>query len=130
MRQIFVLDDEETIVKTWMLILAKYGYEASGFSNPFEALAAIRSSPPDLLVSDVSLPGMTGIDLAVTLLSENIPTKVLLCSGQTFTGDYIEEAVRKGYSFDVLAKPVGPALLLTKVRELLGEPAREARPPA
>src|SRR4051812_46780466 len=60
MARIFVLDDEDSIVRTWVLILTKFGYETTGFSHPHDALAAIRQTPPDLLVSDVGLPSMTG----------------------------------------------------------------------
>lgn len=120
MARIFVLDDEENIMRTWVLILGKSGHETTGFSHPREALEAIRQNPPDLLVSDVGLPGMTGIELAITLLKENLPTKVLLCSGQTVTADYIEEAAGRGYDFRVLPKPVGPPVLIETVRQMLG----------
>ncbi|MGZ4788186.1 MAG: response regulator [Terriglobales bacterium] len=122
MARIFVLDDEESIVRTWMLILSKFGYETSGFSHPEEALQAIRNNPPDLLLSDVGLPGMTGIDLAILLARENIPTKVLLCSGQNVTAEYIQDAAAQGFEFTVLAKPVGPPQLLQTIRELLETP--------
>src|SRR5581483_2164158 len=108
MARIFVLDDEENIMRTWVLILGKSGHEVTGYSHPQAALDAIRQNPPDLLVSDVGLPGMTGIELAITLLKENLPTKVLLCSGQTVTAEYIDEAAELGYDFKVLPKPVGP----------------------
>ena len=120
MARIFVLDDEENIMRTWVLILNKSGHETTGFGHPHAALEAIRQNPPDLLVSDVGLPGMTGIELAITLLKEKIPTKVLLCSGQTVTADYIDEAAHLGYDFAVLPKPVGPPVLIETVRQLLG----------
>lgn len=121
MARIFVLDDEENIMRTWVLILSKSGHETTGFSHPQAALEAIRQNPPDLLVSDVGLPGMTGIQLAITLSKEAVPTKVLLCSGQTVTADYLDEAAALGYAFKVLAKPVGPPLLIETVRQMLGE---------
>lgn len=119
MPTIFLLDDEPTIVLTWALILTKRGYKVEAFSDPQLALERIRQHPPDLLVSDVGLPEMTGIDLAITLLTERIGTKVLLVSGQAGTAEQLEDAVMKGHEFEVLPKPVGPALLLSKIQELL-----------
>jgi CheY-like chemotaxis protein len=130
MARIFVLDDEESIKRTWVLILSKFGYDTTGFSHPHAALEAIRQNPPDVLVSDVGLPGMTGIELAITILDEGIPTKVLLCSGQTVTADYIDEAAAKGYHFKVLAKPVGPSVLVQSIRETLGETENSPAPSA
>ena len=108
-------------MRTWVLILTKFGYQTTGFSHPHAALEAIRKNPPDILVTDVGLPAMTGIELAITLMDEGIPTKVLLCSGQTVTAEYIDAAAEKGYHFRVLAKPVGPALLVQSIRAALGE---------
>lgn len=126
MARIFVLDDEDSIVRTWVLILTKFGHETIGFSHPQDALAAIRKDPPELLVSDVGLPGMTGIELAIHLAKEKIPTKVLLCSGQTVTADYLDEAAEQGYHFTVLPKPVGPPQLLKAITDLLAGKAASA----
>ena len=123
MARVFVLDDEESIVRTWVLILTKFGYETTGFSHPHDALEAIRKNPPELLVSDVGLPAMTGIELAISMAKEGIPTKVLLCSGQTVTADYLDEAAEQGYHFTVLPKPVGPPQLLKSINNLLSNAA-------
>ena len=115
---VFVLDDEPNIVRTWAIILTKAGYAVESFSDPQLALDAIRNNPPDVLVSDVGLPGMSGIDVAIALLREHIKTKVILISGQTSTGEAVTEAAELGYSFDVLPKPLGPVALLETVEKL------------
>jgi DNA-binding NtrC family response regulator len=117
--RIFVVDDEQNIVKTWVLILKTRGYEVSGFFEPLEALTAIRNSPPHVLLSDVNLPNMSGIDLAITILEEKINTKVLLFSGQSETSALVEAAERRGYNFEVMPKPVGPQYLLSRLAALL-----------
>ena len=119
--RIFALDDEPSIVETWTLILRTQGYDVEAFTSPLDALEAIRENPPDLIVSDVNLPHMTGIDLVITLEKESIPTKVLLCSGAPTTSFFLDRAIAEGHSLEVLAKPVGPRELLRQVRVLLNE---------
>jgi DNA-binding NtrC family response regulator len=113
--RVFVLDDEPNIARTWALILAKAGYDVVPFNHPQVALAALRENPPDVLVSDVGLPGMSGIDLAMILAKEKSRTKVILISGQTSTEDAMTYAAEQGYVFEVLPKPLGPATLLQVV---------------
>jgi CheY-like chemotaxis protein len=105
--RVFVLDDEPNVAETWALIMKKAGYEVSLFTNPHEALDAIRKQPPHVLLSDVGMIGMNGIEIAIALLKEKIPTKVILISGRTTTGDHLKNAAEQGYFFEVLPKPVG-----------------------
>jgi CheY-like chemotaxis protein len=109
---IYVLDDEPIIAETLSLILKRFGYEVTKFTSSLEALEAIRTSPPDLLLSDVAIPGMTGIEVAIRIIEEKIPTKVLLLSGQTVTVEHLQEAAQRGYEFKVLPKPISPRDLL------------------
>jgi len=99
----------------WQLILKKAGYEVTPFNDPRIALEAIRQNPPQVLVSDVGLPGMTGIELAITLIEESIPTRVILISGQPTTQEDIEKALARGYCLEVLPKPLGAERLLRVV---------------
>jgi DNA-binding NtrC family response regulator len=116
--RIFVLDDELNITRTWELILTKAGYHITGFNNPLAALEAIRQNPPDVLLSDVGLPGMNGVELAIKLIEEKIPTKVVLISGQAETENDVNNAAERGFLFDILPKPLGPARLLQVIEEL------------
>lgn len=120
-RIVFVLDDEPAIAETWRLILSSAGYDPKAFCDPLRALEAIRESPPPVLVTDVALPGISGIDLAITLVEENIPTRVILASGHATTPADLEVAAKKGYLFNVLPKPIGPITLRQRVQELMQE---------
>ncbi len=116
---VFVLDDEPAIAETWKRILAGAGYDSRSFCDPLSALDAIRQSPPPVLVCDVALPGISGIDLAIMLREEKIPTTVILASGHATTASYLETAAQKGYLFDVLPKPIGPITLRQRVHEVM-----------
>jgi CheY-like chemotaxis protein len=71
---------------------------------------------PDLLITDVIMGRMTGIELAIGVRSKLPNCKILLFSGQAATADLLAEAKSKGHNFDILAKPVHPADLLAKLR--------------
>jgi CheY-like chemotaxis protein len=83
-----------------------HGYSATFFTSPAEALAAARSRAPDLLISDVALPGISGIDLAVQMRAQYPKCKNLLFSGQAAASGLLEHARAQGHDFDLLLKPV------------------------
>jgi len=115
-RVVFVVDDEFIIAQTLATILNHSGFEAIAFDNPEEAFAARDEVKPDLLISDVRMPGMSGIELAVRFRQVQPNCKVLLFSGQASTSDLLKEARNQGYDFELLTKPVHPADLLAKIR--------------
>jgi DNA-binding NtrC family response regulator len=120
--RIFVVDDEDVIASTLAMILRfTGGFHATSFSEPLEALRAARSDSPDVLISDVFMPKLSGIDLAIQLQQFCPNCKVLLFSGQTATGYLVDSARAQGYKFELLSKPVHPATLLAKIQELVGE---------
>jgi DNA-binding NtrC family response regulator len=116
---VFVVDDEDVIATSLAMILRlQGGLRARAFSKPFEALAAARLEAPDLLISDVVMPDLSGIDLAI-LVQEYCPDcKVLLFSGQAATVHLLEAAAKSGHDFEVLSKPVHPSDLLIRIQNL------------
>lgn len=122
---VFVVDDEEVIASSLAMILRFHGgFRARAFTKPLEALEAARLEAPDLLITDVVMPQLSGIDLAIQV-SELCPDcKVLLFSGQAATAHLLQAARVNGHDFELLAKPVGPADLLAKIRNLTDPPRR------
>ena len=117
--RVFVVDDEPTIATTLGMILRQHGFDAQTFELPAEALHASRETAPDLLLTDVVMPLLSGIDLAIQMRAHCPCCKVLLFSGQPATSDLLVKARASGHSFEALAKPVPPAELLEKIRTLL-----------
>ncbi len=115
-RVVFVVDDEAVIAQTLATILNQAGFQASAFDHPEKAIAACVERTPHLLITDVAMPGMTGIELAMHFRKTQPQCKVLLFSGHASTTDLLEKARSQGYDFDLLAKPVHPADLLAKLR--------------
>jgi DNA-binding NtrC family response regulator len=113
---VLVVDDERVIADTLSMILSKSGFSAITAYDGANALELARNRRPDLLISDVMMPGMTGIELAITV-TETIPgCKVLLFSGQAATVDLLEQARHAGYDF---TKPVHPTDMLRRISECL-----------
>jgi FixJ family two-component response regulator len=115
-RVVFVVDDEAVIAQTLAIILNQAGFKANAFDSPTKAIAACGEMAPGLLISDVMMPGMTGVELAIHFRSAQPQCKVLLFSGQASTANLLERAREQGYDFDLLSKPVHPADLLAKLR--------------
>ena len=118
--RVFVVDDELVIASTLAIILQTSGFRATSFIHPLEALEAARLTSPDLLITDVVMPELSGIDLAIRIRELNPACKVLLFSGQAATVDLLEQARAKGHNFQVLSKPTHPSELLRKVRDVEG----------
>ena len=113
------MDDEPVIASTLEMILNHQGFEAHSFNFPLEALSAAREEAPDLLISDVVMPELSGIELA-TQIRELCPNcKMLLFSGGAVTAKLLETARASGHHFELISKPVHPADLLKKIRVVM-----------
>jgi CheY-like chemotaxis protein len=113
-RHIFVVDDQEIISLTAAAILRRAGFEVTAFTDPLECLAAAFSGQPDLLVSDVLMPGLSGIDLAVQVQQVCPNCRILLVSGIVDTNDPMLAEAQK-HHFDLLGKPLQPLLFIQEV---------------
>jgi CheY-like chemotaxis protein len=118
---VFVVDDEPVIASALAAILKLHGYSARAFTSPLEVLAAARSRAPDLLIADVVMSGLSGIDLANQMLAQSPECKILLFSGQTTTRELLRDAHKQGNSFPLLQKPVQPSITLLSMEVLAGE---------
>src|ERR1019366_6328786 len=125
-RSVFVVDDEPVIASTLATILRLEGFESKSFNAPLEALKAARFDVPDLLISDVVMPVMSGVELAIEFRRNYPNSKVLLFSGNAQIDGFIEEVTAAGYHFDLLRKPVHPKELLRTVHALLDKKSATA----
>jgi DNA-binding NtrC family response regulator len=84
-----------------------------------EALDAACLNAPDLLISNVVMPQMSGVDLSVQVKGKCPNCKILLFSGQAATADMLKTARANGYDFDLLSKPVHPTDLLKRIQTMI-----------
>jgi CheY-like chemotaxis protein len=114
--RIFVVDDEFVIATTLATILQRSGFDAVSFTEPLKALDAAKIKAPDLLISDVMMPVLSGVDLAIRMKTEYPDCKILLFSGQAATANLLEAARKDGHDFELLSKPIHPSEFLLKVK--------------
>lgn len=117
--KIMVVDDEARITDTLALVLQHSGYETAVAYEGDSALAQCSEFHPDLLLADVVMPGMDGIELSRRVTNELPNCKVLLFSGNAATAEMLERAQKNGRNLQLLSKPVHPAELLRKIAEML-----------
>ena len=115
-RKVLVADDERVIADSLAMILNQSGYDARAVYSGEKALELAETFRPDMLISDVIMADLNGIEAAIRIRALHPGIKVLLFSGQAATADLLEKARAKGYEFDILAKPVHPQDLLARLR--------------
>jgi len=116
---LLVVDDDKALADTMALILRSKAYDVRVASNGREGFELASALHPDLVISDVVMPELNGIEMAIKISQELARTKILLVSGQAATLDLLKEARDRGYDFEALSKPVHPIDLLEKVSDLL-----------
>ncbi len=114
--RVLVADDEQVIANTLAIILNQAGFDARAVYSGEKAVEAAESFQPNMLISDVIMTGITGIEAAIEVRAKLPSCKILLFSGQAATADLLEKARAQGHEFEILAKPVHPTDLLAKLR--------------
>ncbi len=121
-RSVLIVDDAQTIREVIKVYLMGHGFEFRTARNGREALAAARARRPDLVIADVAMPEMNGLELCRALRQDPslaaIP--VLLVSSRTTPADL--EAGRAAGALRYLRKPIDSDDLLNAVQRALAQP--------
>lgn len=115
--KVLIADDERVIADTLAAILNQGGFEARAVYSSVKALEIAPAFKPDLLISDVIMSEMNGIEAAVRIKAILPDIRVFLLSGQTATAELLERANAAGYGFGVLTKPLHPRDLIARLLE-------------
>jgi CheY-like chemotaxis protein len=114
--KVLVVDDERVIADTLAMILNQSGFDARAVYSGEKAVEMASTFTPDMLITDVIMADLNGIDAAIMIRAILPKIKILLFSGQAATADLLEKARTKGYEFEILAKPVHPQDLLSRLQ--------------
>ena len=104
--QVLVVDDNELVLNSQRRILVLHGYEVDGAADGHEALALINEKEYDVVLSDISMPGMTGTELLRNIRKKDLDVPVILITGAPAL-ETAMEAIELG-ALRYLTKPVGP----------------------
>jgi CheY-like chemotaxis protein len=114
---VLVVDDERLIADTISAILTEHGFITFKAYSGEEAVRLAAKVEPDIVLSDVLMPIMSGIQMAI-LIKESLPaTRIVLLSGQAATAELMRQAAAAGHNFELLAKPIHPEDLVKKLKE-------------
>jgi DNA-binding NtrC family response regulator len=116
---VLVVDDDRLVADTLGLIFRRAGFCAFTAYDGSSALGIASTVSPDILVSDVHMPRMNGVDLAMAMMKLTPECQVLLFSGHATSSD-LAVARAAGHNFSLLMKPVHPTELLKWVSKCLG----------
>jgi len=122
---ILVVDDEPDMLDNVARILRRGAYACCTVANGREALALIGRHHPDLILTDLRMPGMDGLALLRAIKQLSPPTPVVIFTAYTSEANAQEALAAGAAAF--LAKPFSGAQLLQTVRQALGQ--REQAPP-
>ena len=116
---ILVADDEPMVAQTLVEILEEEGFEAISVSDGAAAVHWAGQALPDVVMCDVIMPSLDGIEAAKQIKRLLPQSHIILYSGQPTAGVLVEKAAAEGHKFDVLAKPIKPDLLLKVIAQCL-----------
>ena len=113
---VLVVDDERVIADTLVAILRNEGFAATVTYSGSAAVENARESSPDVLICDIVLEAVSGIEVAMRIRAMCQDCTIILMSGAQASAELLEQASAEGHEFEVLAKPFHHTTLIDKLR--------------
>jgi CheY-like chemotaxis protein len=114
--RVLVVDDEKLVADSLAEILKRFNFDAIAFYSGEDAIEFARQQCPDVVLSDVMMPQINGVETVLKIRELCPHTRVLLLSGHAATADVLREAESEGHRFELLAKPIHPDELLRRLQ--------------
>ena len=115
--KILVVDDEKLIADTLTEILKVAGFKVTTAYGGWEALQSASKVRPDYLLSDVLMPHMNGVELAIAIQKMNPAARILLFSGQAGISETLLDGQQRGLKYELIAKPIHPLKLIQLLKD-------------
>jgi CheY-like chemotaxis protein len=115
--RVLVVDDERLIADTCGEILEGAGFEAKTAYDGWAALEMVAEFRPDYLLTDVLMPRMNGVELAIAVNKMMPSVRILLFSGHAGISEILHQGHERGYEFELLAKPIHPTKLIERLQK-------------
>ncbi len=113
--KILVVDDVDTIARVYARFLERQGYEVRIAFNGEEALEEWAKFKPDLIISDIRMPKMSGFELAVKIREKNADQKIILMTGYADEAEVLQQ--QKSHGFPFFTKPADLQTTVSKIVE-------------
>ena len=119
MAKILIVDDDEDIRELLMYNLKREGHDVSCAENGLEALDMIQSNIPDLIILDVMMPKMDGIEFCDLVKADPSKKNIIICFLTARNEDYSQIAGLESGGDDYVSKPIKPKVLISRINALL-----------
>lgn len=116
--KVLVVDDEGAIADTLALVLKSRAFSAEAVHSGPEAIARARSAPFDVLISDVIMPEMNGIEAAKAVCEILPDCRTILISGNPAAEPILAAAREQGHEYEIYAKPAHPSVFIRILEEM------------
>jgi CheY-like chemotaxis protein len=116
-RTVLVVDDEPIIADTLATILTQNGCHAYAAYSGEQAVTEADRLQPDVVISDVVMGKMNGVELAIYLADQLPLCRVLLISGHAVAADHLEDGAKRGFLFPIVPKPTHPDEIIAFVHQ-------------
>lgn len=120
--RILIVEDHPTMREAMRLVLEGEGFDIDEASDGAQALSAVRAEAPDLVLLDMSIPGVSGPDVLAAVKNDPVTSEVRVIV-VTATGEEGRAAAMAGGADHYFTKPFSPIALLQAVEEVLGPEA-------
>jgi len=114
---IMVVDDEQSMCEFLEIILARNNYQVSCFTDAFAAVSSLENTSYDLVITDLNMPGMSGLEMLRTVKKKSPTTETIMITAFASTNSVIE-AMKSG-AFDYINKPFKVDEILLTIEKAL-----------
>ncbi len=128
-KSILIVDDEEDIRDLLSYNLKKAGFNVDVASNGKDCLSKLKSNKPNLILLDVMMPEMDGLELCEKIKSESRNADILICFLTARGEDYSQIAALEAGGDDYVTKPIKPKVLLSRINAILRRTEAKVIPP-
>ncbi|WP_421791924.1 response regulator [Hyphobacterium sp.] len=122
-KKVLIVEDNELNMKLFTDLLEAHGYETVGTNNGLNALDLAREHSPDLILMDIQLPEVSGLEVTKWLKDDDELSSIPVIAVTAFAMKGDEERIREGGCEAYMAKPISVSVFIETVRGFLGEEA-------
>ena len=119
-KTVLIVEDNELNMKLFRDLLEAHGYQTSGTSNGYEALDLVRKMRPDLVLMDIQLPEVSGLEVTKWLKDDPHLKQIPVVAVTAFAMKGDEERIREGGCEAYLSKPISVGKFIETIRHFLG----------
>ena len=119
-KTVLIVEDNELNMKLFRDLLEAHGYQTSGTSNGVEALDLVRTMRPDLILMDIQLPQVSGLEVTRWIKDDPELRMIPVVAVTAFAMKGDEERIREGGCEAYLSKPISVGKFIETVRRFIG----------